>query len=88
MRTALITLLAWGLAGHGLAFAASTWRLDVFHTGGQGTEVFAVDEVVVEPLPWPGHPGGHLDTTGFGSYRFEVREPGGRVTFSRGGEYA
>ena len=46
--------------------------------------MFAVDEVVVEPLPWPGHPGGHLDTTGFGSYRFEVREPGGRVTFSRG----
>ena len=84
MRTALAAALLWGLAGQGLADAAATWRLDVFHTGGRGTEVFAVDEVVVEPLPWPGHPAGALDPTGFGSYRYEVREPDGRVVFSRG----
>ena len=46
---------------------ASTWRLDVFHTGGRGTEVFAIDGVVVEPLPWPGHPGGRLDDHRLGS---------------------
>ena len=84
MRTLLAAVLLWGLAGQGLAGAAATWRLDVFHTGGRGTEVFAVDEVVVEPLPWPGHPAGALDPTGFGSYRYEVREPDGRVVFSRG----
>ena len=84
MRTVLAAVLCWGLAGQGMAVAAATWRLDVFHTGGRGTEVFAVDEVVVEPLPWPGHPSGALDTTGFGSYRFEVREADGRIVYSRG----
>ncbi len=60
MRTVLAAVLCWGLAGQGVAVAAATWRLDVFHTGGRGTEVFAVDEVVVEPLPWPGHPSGAI----------------------------
>jgi hypothetical protein len=84
MRTVFTAILLSIAAGLAPADAAPTWRLDLFHTGGRGTEVFAVDEVVVEPLPWPGHPGGHLDTTGYGSYRYEVREPGGRVIFSRG----
>jgi hypothetical protein len=84
MRIVLTAALLSIAAGLTPADAAPTWRLDVYHTGGRGTEVFAVDEVVVEPLPWPGHPGGHLDTTGYGSYRYEVREPGGRVIFSRG----
>lgn len=83
MRVGLAALAAWVVIGTSPA-AANTWRLDVFHTGGLGTETFAVDEVVVEPLPWPGHPGGHLDTTGFGSYQFDVRDPAGRVLFSQG----
>ena len=83
MRTVVTAILLW-MAGLAPAEAAPTWRLDVFHTGGRGTDVFAVDEVVVEPLPWPGPPGGHLDTTGYGSYRYEVRTPEGRVIFSRG----
>ena len=32
-----------------------TWRLDYFHTGGLGAELFSLDRVVVEPLPWPGN---------------------------------
>jgi hypothetical protein len=84
MRIALAACVLVAVAGADRAWAAPTWRLDVFHTGGRGTEVFAVDEVVVEPLPWPGHPAGNLDTTGYGTYRFEVREPGGRITYSRG----
>lgn len=66
------------------ASARATLRLDYFHTGGQGDEIFAVDRVVVEPLPWPGHPSGDLDPSGHGAYRFEVRDPAGRLLFSRG----
>jgi hypothetical protein len=61
-----------------------TWRLELFHTGGLGLEVFARDRIVVEPLPWPGQPSGDLDPTGAGKYRFEVRDEGGEVRFSRG----
>lgn len=66
------------------AASPPTWRLDFFHTGGQGVEIFSVDRVVVEPLPWPGAPSGNLDPGGYGSYRFEVRTPAGAVLYSRG----
>ena len=61
-----------------------TLRLDYFHTGGLGDEVFAVDRVVVEPLPWPGNPAGDVDPSGYGTYRFEVKDGGGRVVYARG----
>jgi hypothetical protein len=61
-----------------------TMRLDFFHTGGMGTEVFSVDRVVVEPLPWPGSLERSIDGTNLGAYRFEVRDPSGRVLYSRG----
>ena len=62
----------------------ATWRLDFFHTGGQGIEVFSVDKVVVEPLPWPGPKSADLDRTGYGTYRFEVRDTTGTILYSRG----
>ena len=52
--------------------APRTLRVDYHHTGGMGLEVFSLDRVVVEPLPWPGHPDGRLDDTGWGAYRFRV----------------
>jgi hypothetical protein len=61
-----------------------TLRIDLVHTGGQGLEVFAIDRVVLEPLPWPGNPRRAIDDSDTGSYRFEVREPGGRLLYSRG----
>jgi hypothetical protein len=62
----------------------ATMRLDFFHTGGQGAEIFSVDRVVVEPLPWPGDLERAIDDTNLGTYRFEVRDPSGRVLYSRG----
>ena len=53
-------------------FATSTMRLDYYHTGGLGQELFAVDEIVIEPLPWPGNPNQPIDTTLRGKYVFEV----------------
>jgi hypothetical protein len=46
--------------------------------------VFSVDKVVVEPLPWPGAPGGAIDRRDLGGYKFEVRAVDGRVQFARG----
>ncbi|MHC4398664.1 MAG: IgA Peptidase M64 [Planctomycetota bacterium] len=64
--------------------APDTWRLDYYHTGGLGTEIFSLDKIVVEPLPWAGHPAGHLDPSKSGPYCFEVRDAAGRVVYSRG----
>ena len=64
---------------------APTMRLDYFHTGNVKLEVFAFDELVVEPLPWPGHPDRVIDTTGRGDYFFElVDEASGELLYSRG----
>ncbi len=79
--TAGAAMLMTGTAG---AAEPATLRLDLFHTGGQGTEIFAVDRVVQEPLPWPGSPARAVDDTNLGNYRFEVRDAGGRVLYSRG----
>ena len=62
-----------------------TMRLDYFHSGSQSTELFSVDRVVLEPLPWPGNPVKPVDTTNRGTYFFEIRELStDRVLYSRG----
>ncbi|MGB5210783.1 MAG: M64 family metallopeptidase [Gammaproteobacteria bacterium] len=62
-----------------------TMRLDYFHTGNANQEIFAVDKVAIEPLPWPGHPDRAIDTLGLGDYFFEVVDPdSGVVLYSRG----
>jgi len=69
------------------AFAADapgTLRVDYFHTGGQGVEIFALDRVSVEPLPWPGHAARTVDAGEPGVYRYEVRDGTGRLLYARG----
>jgi len=62
-----------------------TMRLDYFHTGNATQEIFSVDRVVVEPLPWPGNPSRLLDDTNLGAYFFEVHDQAdGRLLYSRG----
>jgi hypothetical protein len=38
------------------AMGAQTMRVDYYHTGDASQEVFSVDRVVIEPLPWSGDP--------------------------------
>src|SRR5258706_6260432 len=59
-----------------------TLRVDYVHSGKAGDERFALDGVALEG-PWPGRPDRFLDDSGLGKYRFEVRDEGGRVLFSR-----
>lgn len=72
------------LAASALA-APRTMRLDYYHTGDAKQEIFSLDRVVLEPLPWPGDLGKTRDTTNLGKYFFEVRDQKTKqVLYSRG----
>lgn len=63
----------------------STMRLDYYHTGNAAQELFSVDRIVIEPLPWPGNLRANIDETNLGKYLFEVvDERTSRVLYSRG----
>jgi hypothetical protein len=65
--------------------APQTMRLDYYHTGNSKQELFSVDRVVIEPLPWPGDMNKTIDDTNLGKYFFEVRDQQSRrVLYSRG----
>ncbi|MGI8838685.1 MAG: IgA Peptidase M64 [Pyrinomonadaceae bacterium] len=80
--TAFVFLLVFSTS----AFAApQTMRLDYYHTGDAKQEVFSIDRVVIEPLPWPGNLSKSIDSTNLGKYFFEVRDKQTkRVLYSRG----
>jgi hypothetical protein len=62
-----------------------TMRVDYYHTGDVSHEVFSLDRVVLEPLPWPGNPDRPVDETNLGKYIFEVRDKAtNRLLYSRG----
>jgi hypothetical protein len=84
MKTILGTLAVLLLSGPALA-APATMRLDYYHTGDAKQELFSVDRVVIEPLPWPGDMSKTIDDTNLGKYFFEVRDQKTkRVLYSRG----
>lgn len=65
--------------------APRTLRVDIQHSGDAGTEHYALERVLVEPLPWPGNPARPLDDSNRGSQKFEVVDAAsGRVLYSRG----
>jgi len=73
------------LTGFSVSAAPQTMRLDYYHTGDAKHEVFSVDRVIIEPLPWPGDMQKTIDRTDLGKYFFEVRDQkSGRVLYSRG----
>ena len=91
-RTALVLLtLAFTVLGAAPTSAAATaapprtLRVDYVHSGNAREERFALERVVIEPLPWPGDPEKTLDDTNLGKYFFEVIDRGTRrVLYSRG----
>ena len=86
MKWIAFGLVSLALSGVSLAAAAepATYRLDLFHTGGKGVDVYAVDRLRQEPLPWPGHPSRATDDGKSGAYRFEVRDADGQLLQARG----
>jgi hypothetical protein len=76
---------------HGLLLAAlalaapPTFRVDLVHGGTSTEERFALDRLVLEPLPWPGNPDRPIDDLNLGKYLFEVRDrETNRLLYSRG----
>ncbi len=65
-------------------FADKTMRLDFFHTGNAGEEMFAVDKVLSDG-PWGGSKNILIDKTELGPYFFEVIDRDSKVLlYSRG----
>ncbi|WP_338767034.1 M64 family metallopeptidase [Massilia sp. METH4] len=86
MRLSFLAGLAC-LAVSGAAFAAqpATVRLDYIHSGNALSEGYAMDRVVIEPLPWPGDMTRTLDDTGRGINKVEVVDARtGKLLYSRG----
>lgn len=82
LAAALCLAAATATAG---AATPPTLRVDIQHGGDARSEHYALERVVVEPLPWPGNPARPLDDTNRGSQKFEVVDAGsGRVLYSRG----
>ncbi len=73
------------LTSFSFAAAPATMRLDYYHTGNSTREMFSVDRVGIEPLPWPGDLAKAIDDTNLGNYLFEVHDQAtGRLLYSRG----
>lgn len=74
-----LLLSAWSV------FGAQTMRVDFFHSGNSRQELFSLDRVSIEPLPWAGNPAQPIDETNLGKYLFEVRDrKSNRMLYSRG----
>ena len=84
----LVTVAAVGIAAPAAAATPSpprTLRVDYVHSGNAREEHFALERVVLEPLPWPGDPAKAIDDTNLGKYFFEVIDrTTRRVLYSRG----
>jgi hypothetical protein len=85
MMKRMLAVLALLLLLPLLAAATQTMRVDYYHTGNAAQEMFSVERVQIEPLPWPGNPRALIDETNLGKYLFEVRaQQGDRLLYSRG----
>src|SRR5829696_7736725 len=82
LRFLFLILVAGSVAKAG---STPTMRVDYYHTGDASQEVFSVDRVVIEPLPWPGDPAQGIDSSSLGKYVFEVRDSRTKqLLYSRG----
>jgi len=52
-----------------------TLRIDYYHSGNATTEMFSLDRLVLEPLPFPGNMAEPEDRTLRGKYVFEIVDP-------------
>jgi hypothetical protein len=83
-KLAFLILTGFLTAG-GASAAQQTMRVDYYHTGNATEEHYSLDQVLVEPLPWPGNLSRPIDQTNRGKYFFEViDDQGGTVLYSRG----
>lgn len=83
IRTTLLLVALLLVDAGAMADTPRTMRLDFFHSGNRETEMFSLDQVVFEALPWTGNMHQPVDRTLRGKYLFEISDPSGKVTWSR-----
>jgi hypothetical protein len=84
-KTLFVLMILLSIAATAFGAIPNTMRVDYYHTGNVSHEMFSLDEVVLEPLPWPGNPDRAVDDTNLGKYLFEVRDRAtNRLLYSRG----
>jgi hypothetical protein len=80
-----LSLLALCASASALAAQPATMRVDYLHSGNALDEHYALERVVVEPLPWPGNLRQTIDTTNRGNNMVEVVDAKtGKLLYSRG----
>jgi hypothetical protein len=62
------------ISGASMAQQPATIRLDYTHSGNALSEQYAIERVLVEPLPWPGDMSQPFDNTNRGNNRLEVAD--------------
>jgi hypothetical protein len=84
MRACAAALLA-GAAAAASAAAPATVRVDYLHSGNALSEQYALERVLIEPLPWPGDLSQAIDRTNRGNNMVEVVDAKtGELLYSRG----
>ena len=68
------------VSGFSVADNPPTMRVDYFHTGDVDTEMFSLDRVVIEPLPFPGNMEQPAGTRLKSGTRTPARSPGRAVS--------
>jgi hypothetical protein len=86
MIRSLSTLLAvCAVPALALAAQPATVRVDYIHSGNALSEHYAIERVLIEPLPWPGDVRRNLDDTNRGQNKVEVVDAKtGDLIYSRG----
>lgn len=85
LLAALLTALLAHPAGIAHAAQPATVRVDYTHGGNALSDHYALERVVIEPLPWPGNTARKLDETNRGQHRVEVVDAKtGDLLYSRG----
>ncbi|NYE61902.1 hypothetical protein FHW58_003109 [Duganella sp. 1224] len=85
MLRTLLSLLALCASASALAAQPATMRLDYLHSGNARDEHYAIERVVIEPLPWPGNLRQTIDQTNRGNNMVEVVDANtGKLLYSRG----
>lgn len=81
----LLALAACAAVAQAPAQAPATIRVDYSHSGNALSEQYALERIVVEPLPWPGSLAQNFDNTDRGQNRVEVVDARtGDLLYSRG----
>jgi len=84
IRITFVLALLAAACGNVSAEAPATMRLDYFHSGNHDAEMFSLDQVVIEALPWTGNMHQPIDKTLRGKYLFEIEDAdSGEVAWSR-----